>query len=180
MISRGVKNILFLSRSGPDSEAAKPFLNRLNAGGVNARALKCDVSQLPELQKALATARNEMPPIRGCIQGAMVLEDVTLENMSYEAFTKVLGPKTTGSWNLYQELCQEMDFYIMLSSISGVFGNPGQANYDAGNTFQDALARHAAAQGHRAYTIDIGVLLGVGYVAENKIYKGQLPYSRPP
>lgn len=93
-----------------------------------------------------------------------------MENMTYDAFVKVLRPKITGSWNLYKQLPQDMDFYVMLSSISGIFGNQGQANYDMGNTFQDALARHAAAQGRRAYAIDIGVLLGVGYVAENKIY----------
>lgn len=98
--------------------------------------------------------------------------------MNHEALVKVLGAKIAGSWNLYQQLpwaTGSVDFYIMLSSISGVFGNPGQANYDMGNTFQDALARHAAVtDGRRVYTIDIGVLLGVGYVAENKIYKDLL------
>lgn len=90
--------------------------------------------------------------------------------MTHDALVKVLRPKIAGSWNLYKQLPEDMDFYVMLSSISGIFGNQGQANYDMGNTFQDALARHAAAEGRRAYAIDIGVLLGVGYVAENKIY----------
>ncbi|CAK7244314.1 MAG: hypothetical protein STHCBS139747_005852, partial [Sporothrix thermara] len=61
-----------------------------------------------------------------------------------------------------------MDFLVLLSSSSGVIGNRGQANYSAGNCFQDALARHRSALGMHSVSIDLGLVLGAGMVAENE------------
>lgn len=61
-----------------------------------------------------------------------------------------------------------MDFFVMLSSATGVLGNRSQANYAAGNTYQDALARHRIANGLPAASVDLGTVLSVGYVAEHK------------
>jgi acyl carrier protein len=60
-----------------------------------------------------------------------------------------------------------MGFFIMLSSISGLVGTTGQANYAAGNTFQDALARHRVGLGEKATALDLGVFDFAGAVAEN-------------
>jgi acyl carrier protein len=60
-----------------------------------------------------------------------------------------------------------MDFFIMLSSISGLVGTTGQANYAAGNTFQDALARHRVGLGEKATALDLGVFAFAGAVAED-------------
>jgi acyl carrier protein len=56
----------------------------------------------------------------------------------------------------------------MLSSVAGIFGNRGQANYAAGNTFQDALAAFRTAQGLKASSINLGSVSSVGWVAENR------------
>jgi hypothetical protein len=61
-----------------------------------------------------------------------------------------------------------MDFFIMLSSMAGIFGNVGQSSYCAGNTYQDALARYRTAIGERALSLDLGVITGGGYVADNR------------
>lgn len=61
-----------------------------------------------------------------------------------------------------------MDFFIMLSSVCGIFGNGGQSNYAAGNTFQDALAKYRTERGEKAVALDLGIVLGEGFVAENK------------
>lgn len=76
-------------------------------------------------------------------------------------------PKVQGSWNLHATLPKGMDFFILLSSVCGVFGNPGQSNYAAGNTYQDALARHRVSHGEKATALDLGVILAEGVVAEN-------------
>lgn len=91
--------------------------------------------------------------------------------MSLEDFKAALDPKVAGSWNLHLHLPKSMDFFILLSSVSGVIGNRGQANYACGNTYQDALARHRIALGEKAVAIDLGSMLGVGLVAENKAIK---------
>jgi hypothetical protein len=51
------------------------------------------------------------------------------------------------AWNLHHCLPRDMDFFILLSSVAGLVGNRGQANYAAGNTFQDALASHRVSLG---------------------------------
>jgi hypothetical protein len=67
-----------------------------------------------------------------------------------------------------------MDFFIMLSSAFGIFGNAGQSNYAAGNTFQDSLARFLTSLGRRAVSIDLGMTLDEGFVAERKYIQERL------
>ena len=89
------------------------------------------------------------------------------ENMSHETFQTAVKPKVQGSWNLHELLPLDLEFFILLSSATGVLGNRSQANYAAGNTYQDALAKHRVSKGLPAATIDLGTVLSVGYVAEN-------------
>lgn len=56
----------------------------------------------------------------------------------------------------------------MLSSVAGIFGNRGQSNYAAGNTFQDALAAFRTSKGLNASSINLGSVSNVGWVAENR------------
>jgi acyl carrier protein len=88
--------------------------------------------------------------------------------MDWETFQKGVKPKLQGSWNLHNTLPVDMDFFIMLSSVAGVSGSRSQANYNAGNVFQDSLADHRQSLGMPAITIDLGVILSMGYVAENR------------
>ena len=86
--------------------------------------------------------------------------------MPFETFTKAVEPKVAGSWNLHKLLPKDLDFFILLSSVSGVAGYISQANYAAGNTYQDSLARHRVMNGQKAVSLDLGVVDNVGYVAE--------------
>lgn len=86
--------------------------------------------------------------------------------MTLPAFHAALDPKVHGSQNLHALLPPNLDFFVLLSSLSGIAGRHGQANYAAGNTYQDALARHRVARGQKAVALDLGHLLSVGYVAE--------------
>jgi hypothetical protein len=84
--------------------------------------------------------------------------------MEYEDWLCATRPKTIGSWNLHNALPNDMDFLIFLSSAAGVIGNRGQANYAAGNAFQDALARHRSAHGMHTVSLDLGPIIGAGMV----------------
>jgi acyl carrier protein len=88
--------------------------------------------------------------------------------MSFEDWQTALKPKVQGSWNLHTVLPDNMDFFVMLSSVAGIFGNRGQANYAAGNTFQDALAAYRVSKGMNASSINLGSVSNVGWVAENR------------
>lgn len=88
--------------------------------------------------------------------------------MSFADYLTALKPKVEGSWNLHKQFGSSLDFFVMLSSFTGVGGNSSQSNYAAGGTFQDALARYRASQGLPAATIDLGMVTSVGYVAETE------------
>ncbi|KAK8025057.1 polyketide synthase PKS2 [Apiospora arundinis] len=165
---QGAKNILFCSRSGGDSDAARELLSELNSKGVRAKAMKCDVSDEAQLVAALKEAEKEgFPKIAGVIQGAMQLKDSAFEFMPHASWEAALAPKCRGTWNLHKHVPADVDFFVMLSSICGIVGNRGQSNYAAGNTFQDALATYRRARGMAASCLDLGNILSVGYIAEN-------------
>jgi hypothetical protein len=89
--------------------------------------------------------------------------------MRFESFQKVVRPKVQGTWNVHQAtLSQPLDFFIMLSSLSGIIGNASQANYAAGNAYQDAMAYYRRSLGLPAVSIDLGMIDSVGWVAENQ------------
>lgn len=88
--------------------------------------------------------------------------------MSFEDWQAAIRPKVQGSWNLHETLPIDLDFFVMLSSVAGIFGNRGQSNYAAGNTFQDALAAYRTAREMNASSINLGSVSSVGWVAENR------------
>jgi short-subunit dehydrogenase/aryl carrier-like protein len=169
IVSRGAKHLAFLSRSGTKRPEAAAQIDALLAQGIDARAYACDIGDAEQVQRAVAQIRDDgMPPIRGVLQAAMSLADAAYTNMTPEQWTLSVNPKAAGTWNLHQHMPQDdLDFFVMLASSSGAAGNRGQANYAAGNTFQDALAHHRRARGLVATAIDVGPVLGAGHVAEN-------------
>ncbi|PWY83393.1 KR-domain-containing protein, partial [Aspergillus heteromorphus CBS 117.55] len=76
--------------------------------------------------------------------------------------------KMTGSWNLHRALPEDLDFFVLLASLNGIFGSRAQANYAAGNTFKDALAHYRLARGQKAVSIDLGLMVAEGVVAESE------------
>lgn len=161
MVKRGARHLLFLSRSGIKSTSDAEFVQSLLDQGVNAKSVAVDICHEEGLRQALATAN--MPPIKGAVQCAAVIADAVFETMSHDEWAAATRPKMIGSWNLHRVLPSDMDFFILLSSASGVIGNRGQGNYAAGNCFQDALARHRSAAGFKnSVSIDLGPVLGAG------------------
>ncbi|KAJ5556997.1 Type I Polyketide synthases (Type I PKS) [Penicillium frequentans] len=168
MCQSGARNIVILTRYGLRGAVLEAWAAEVREMGVKLAVYICDIVNEDSLKIAIQQASEEMPPIRGVIQAAMVLKDCLLENMSHAEYFDAIEPKTIGSQNLHQAfLSQPLDFFIMLSSAAGIVGNTGQANYASGCTFQDALARHRIKLGLRAHSIDLGMIQSAGYVAEN-------------
>ncbi|KAK4159042.1 reducing polyketide synthase FUB1 [Cladorrhinum sp. PSN259] len=133
---RGARHLILLSRSG----AARTLIAELRALGCTVAAPACDVGNRDQLSAALAASLATMPPIRGCVQGAMVLRDHSFADMPLADFSEGFRP--------------------------GCAGFPGQANYCAGNTYQDALVRYRISLGEKAVSINLGRILSVGFSAE--------------
>ncbi|KAJ5539524.1 hypothetical protein N7513_007856 [Penicillium frequentans] len=167
LVSRGARYLILLSRSGPRTTEASNLIHELKKQGATVATPQVDVGHLAKLRQVLADLSSSMPPIRGCISGTMVLRDKLFQNLTYEDWKISIAAKADVSWNLHLTMPNDLDFFVLISSVSGVIGNRGQANYAAGNTFQDALARYRISQGLKAVTIDMGVMVNDGVAAEN-------------
>ena len=90
--------------------------------------------------------------------------------MTHDDYHTAIHAKVNGTWNIHVAAQQEqklpLDFFTMLSSVSGLVGMKGQANYAAGNAFLDAFANYRQAQGLHANSINLGVIEEVGFIAE--------------
>ncbi|KAJ5091914.1 polyketide synthase [Penicillium alfredii] len=166
LVSNGAQHIAFISRSGNASALAPPLKKELSEKGANVQIYACDVSDEQGMKRVLDQCAAEMPPIRGVVQSAVVLNDALFDNMSLEQWNNGIRPKVQGTQLLHDLLPKNLEFFVMLSSIAGVIGNRGQANYSSGNTFQDGMAAYRRHQGLSAVSVDLGLMLGIGLIAE--------------
>jgi len=99
----------------------------------------------------------------------MVIEDALLRDMERDQLQRVLAPKIGGALNLHEAtLGRELDFFILYSSATTLFGNPGQAAYVAANMALEALADERRALGLPATCIGWGPIEDAGYLARNE------------
>ncbi|KAG8162587.1 hypothetical protein KVR01_008352 [Diaporthe batatas] len=172
MVDRGARYLIVPSRSGPSSQDALDVVSDLKSKGVCMVNSPCDVTSVAELSALVQNCTANMPPIKGCINAVMVLQDTMFRNMTHTQWSTAVQAKVKASWNLHQLLPQNMDFFVLLSSLGGIYGSPGQSNYAAGCAFQDALARSRSAIGCRgSVSIDIGWMRTIGVIAETERYQ---------
>lgn len=165
MVERGVRSLVLLSRTGSsaDSDAA---VSVLRAAGAQVRVIQADVSQEADVARAMDEIRRFMPPLRGIMHAAGVIDDHLLLKLDDESFLRVMAPKVTGAWNLHALTADlALDFFVMFSSVASVLGSPGQANYSAANAFVDALAHYRRSRGLPALAINWGPWSEVGMAA---------------
>ncbi|KAH9226001.1 hypothetical protein K456DRAFT_1755087 [Colletotrichum gloeosporioides 23] len=163
----GAKHIISVSRSGIDDIASQKAIKNCAAYGCEVLEAKGDVANLEFVRDVFKSVSR----VAGVIQGAMVLRDKPYETMTLDDYHTAINAKFHGTWNLHrasEELQHPLDFFTLLSSISGIVGNKGQANYSAGNTFLDAFADYRRALGLQANSVDLGLIQDVGYVAEQE------------
>ncbi|NMO19735.1 SDR family NAD(P)-dependent oxidoreductase [Pyxidicoccus fallax] len=165
LASEGARNLALLGRSAPSDEA-RAELHALEAEGIRVRVLQADVGEREALARALSELRADLPPLRGVLHAAGLLDDALLARQERERIERVLRPKVAGALHLHQEtLGDPLDFFVMFSSIAALLGGAGQANYSAANAFLDALASERRARGLPAQSLAWGPWAEVGLAA---------------
>jgi acyl carrier protein len=90
------------------------------------------------------------------------------DKMTHDEWTTCLAPKVQGTWNLHNATeGLNLDFFILVGSVSGVCGTPGQANYAAANSFLGSFTTYRRNLGLPAGIVDLGAIEDVGMLAKN-------------
>lgn len=109
-------------------------LDELKNNGAQAEYLPVDISKTEELQESLKSVVERYGPVTGIIHGAGSLADKRIEKKTSQDFDTVVSPKVDGLRNLLTCVPpKNLDFLVLFSSIVGVFGNIGQADYAIAN-----------------------------------------------
>ncbi|KAB8212294.1 hypothetical protein BDV34DRAFT_1922 [Aspergillus parasiticus] len=166
MVDRGACNLVLLGRSGAKTTAAFELIDELSAQGVYVQTPPCDVIDPESVRQVMQKVSQTMPPVKGCVQGSMVLRDSMFSDMTYEDWRMAVECKALGSWNLEMNLPKDLDFFVMLSSASNIIGLTGQSNYAAGNSYMDGLTRYRIAHGQKAVSLDLGPMIDDGILVE--------------
>jgi acyl transferase domain-containing protein/NADPH:quinone reductase-like Zn-dependent oxidoreductase/acyl carrier protein len=165
MVEHGARQLALVGRRAPQG-AAVDAIAKLEQAGARVLVASADVSHPAEVEGLFATIARELPPLRGVIHAAGVLDDGVLLNQTAERFAAVMAPKVAGSWNLHQATRDlPLEFFVMFSGAGTLLGSPGQGNYAAANAFLDALAQARFAEALPAQSIAWGPWSEVGLAA---------------
>ena len=169
LVRRGARHLALMGRRGAATPEAQEALEQFVDAGVTVRPIACDVANGPALRSALATLKASMPPLRGVVHAAMVIEDALIRDMDRGQLHRVLAPKIVGAWHLHQATLDcNLDFFLLYSSATTLFGNPGQGAYVAANMAIEALASERRALGLPATCVSWGPIGDTGYLAQNE------------
>ena len=162
MVDRGARYVVMTSRN-PKVDIS--WLEEIEALGAIVKVFSNDITNRNAVQSAYKTLCKTMPPIGGVAQGAMVLQDMMFADMDIETVERVMIPKVNGSIYL-DEIFHDspLEFFIFFSSVAAISGNKGQSIYGAANTFMHALAAQRRQRGVAGSVVDIGCVMGNGYV----------------
>ena len=156
MVRLGARYLVLTGRHEASS-AASDVISQLEQVKAQVLVIKADVSRQEDVVSMLENIDSSLPPLRGVVHAAGVLDDGVLSKLSWERFTNVMAPKVEGAWNLHT-LTQNysLEFFVCFSSIASLLGSLGQGNYAAANAFMDALAHYRQAKGLPGLSINWG------------------------
>jgi acyl transferase domain-containing protein len=151
-----VRHLLLVSSRGPDAPGAADLSSRLRELGAEVTIAACDVSDRAALAALLARIPADRP-LTGVVHAAGRLDDATVEGLSARHLETVLGPKADAAWHLHELTAGlPLTMFVLFSSVAGLLGSPGQANYAAANAVLDALAAGRRQDGQPAVSIAWG------------------------
>ncbi|KAI0506808.1 hypothetical protein F5B22DRAFT_431624 [Xylaria bambusicola] len=158
----GIRDLVLISRRGMNNSSAKKLVEKISVAGAKATVITGDVTD-PILMRSIMEEFHTDRPLRGVIHAAGTTDPGVFLAMTPERCETTLSPKVDGALLLHQYTKDmDLDAFVMFSSIAGIVGMPGLANYAAANTFLDALAQLRQARGLPATSIAYGTWAGDG------------------
>jgi acyl transferase domain-containing protein/NADPH:quinone reductase-like Zn-dependent oxidoreductase/acyl carrier protein/enoyl-[acyl-carrier-protein] reductase (NADH) len=168
LAAKGARNLVLLSRSGKISADAASTIARMRETGVEIHTAACDVADRKSLSRLLGEISVTMPPLRGIIHAAAIIEDSLIQNTDRHSMQRVWVPKIIGARNLHDITAdRDLDFLVFYSSATTLFGNPGQASYVAANLWLENYAASLRLEGKNAFSVSWGAIADAGFLFRN-------------
>ena len=158
-----------MGRGGPRSLRAQQTVRDLEEHGVDVMVCTADVGDERQVVTCLSEIEKRMPPLRGIVHAAAVIDDAVLVNLDATRLLRVMAPKARGAWLLHTAHSAPGPRFLR-PVLLGIVAHrqPGQGSYVAANAYLDALAHHRRAMGLAATSVNWGAIGEVGMAAENK------------
>jgi polyketide synthase PksN len=135
--------VIVLAGRSALTEAYQTILNDISSKNVTVIYKQADVSMEDSVAELLREIRKDFGGLNGIIHCAGVVQDNFIFKKTRDEFRKVLSPKVQGTIYLDKETKDmDLDFFVLCSSLSGITGNVGQADYAAANAFMDAFCAY--------------------------------------
>jgi len=165
LVDRGARHLVLTGRR-PPSPQVQETLRQLEQAGVQVVVMQADVASEADGMRVMEAIASGLPPLRGVIHAAGVLDDGILLQQTWERFQRVMAAKVQGAWNLHRlTQSQSLDFFVLFSSAAALLGSPGQGNYAAANAFLDGLAHYRRGLGLPALSLNWGAWSESGMAA---------------
>jgi acyl carrier protein len=166
MAANGAGHFVLVSRRAAGAKENE-VLERIRARGAGVEHRRTDLLDAKAVEALVAEIAGSGLPLRGIMHAAAVIDDALVNDLTPERFDAVYGPKIAGTWHLHEAtLGLPLDFFVMFSSIAGIFPQPGHGSYSAANSFLDAFAGYRRGLGLPATSINWAGWLGLGLAQE--------------
>ncbi len=166
----GAGDIVLTSRREPDAQAQQAIEDITERYRCRVHTFAADIGDETQVAQLLERIRAELPPLAGVAHLAGVLDDALLSQQSLERFRTTLAPKAFGAIYLDRLTKKDdLDFFIVSSSVSSLLGSPGQANYSTANALLDGLVAERQARGLPATGVNFGPWARGGMAASEAV-----------
>ncbi len=145
----GAGHIALVSRSLPGSEV-RGVMKSLAGIGSSVHHHVCDVGNEQDVQNLFAELKRNSPPVRGIFHLAGTTGDTPREK-----FIQALNAKAAGAHHLHTH-APALDVFVLFSSVTALYGFPGDTAYSAANAYLNALAAFRRQAGQPALSINWG------------------------
>ena len=174
-----------------NADAAADAVAACEAAGATARAYRCDVSNTDEVKATVDAVLADYGSVWALVNNAGITRDTLLARMKDEDFARVLDVNLTGAFNMMRALTRPLmrqrgGRIVSMSSVVGLMGNAGQANYAASKAgligLTKSVARELAPRGVTVNAVAPGFVRTdmTAALPEQVVerYEGQIPLGR--
>ncbi len=167
LAERGARCLVLTSRGATDPRSADvksegpvgaaDAIREIERLGATVHVVAADVADRGQMRDLFARFGGSLPPLRGIVHAAVQMSARPIRELDATALREMFRAKVLGS-AILDELsrAQPLDFLVMFSSTTALWGVAGLGHYAAANTFMDALAHERRRTGQPALSVNWG------------------------